>query len=41
MCTEFGEKLMQAMDSIESLTWRDKSGNDVKLVEASEENLQK
>lgn len=41
MSTEFGEKLQKAMDKIESLTWRDKNGNDVKLIEASEDNLNK
>jgi hypothetical protein len=35
MRTEFGEKLQKAMDSIESLTWKDKNGNTTKLVEAS------
>lgn len=35
MRTEFGEKLQKAMDSIESLTWKDKNGNTIKLVEAS------
>lgn len=41
MCTEFGEKLQNAMDSIESLTWKDKSGNDVKLMTAPEEDIRK
>lgn len=41
MSTEFGDKLQKAMDKIESLTWRDKNGNDVKLMEASEDNLSK
>lgn len=41
MSTEFGEKLQKAMDKIESLTWRDKNGNDIKLIEASEDNLNK
>lgn len=41
MSTEFGEKLQKAMDKIESLTWRDKNGHDVKLIEASEDNLNK
>lgn len=39
MCTEFGEKLRKAMDSIESLVWKDKNGNDIKLMTASEDNL--
>lgn len=41
MNTEFGEKLQSAMGSIDSLTWRDKQGNIVKLVDASKEELQK
>lgn len=41
MSTEFGEKLQKAMDKIESLTWKDKNGNDIKLIEASEDNLNK
>lgn len=39
--TEFGEKLRSVLESIDSLTWRDKSGNDVKLVDASVEDLRK
>lgn len=41
MRTEFGEKLQNAIDSIESLTWIDKSGNSIKLMTASPEDLQK
>ncbi len=41
MYTEFGEKLQNAMDSIESLTWKDKNGNDIKLMQASSEDIQK
>lgn len=41
MCTEFGEKLQNAMDSIESLTWKDKNGNNVKLMTAPEEDIRK
>lgn len=41
MRTEFGEKLQNAIDSIESLTWKDKNGNDIKLMTASEEDIQK
>lgn len=41
MRTEFGEKLQNAIDSIESLTWKDKDGNYVKLMTTSEENIQK
>ena len=29
MRTEFGEKLQNAMDSVESYTWKDKNGNDI------------
>lgn len=39
--TEFGEKLRSVLESIDSLTWRDKSGNDVKLIDASVEDLRK
>lgn len=39
--TEFGEKLCSVLESIDSLTWRDKSRNDVKLVDASVEDLRK
>ena len=39
--TEFGEKLRDVLESINSLTWRDKSGNDVKLMDASVEDLRK
>lgn len=41
MQTEFGEKLQNAMDSIESLVWKDKTGNSVKLMTAPEEDLRK
>lgn len=41
MRTEFGEKLQNAIDSIESLTWIDKNGNSIKLMTASPEDLQK
>ena len=41
MRTEFGEKLQTAMDSIESLVWKDKNGNNVKLMDAPAEDLQK
>lgn len=41
MSTEFGEKLQNAMDSIESLTWKDKSSNDIKLMTAPEEDIRK
>jgi hypothetical protein len=41
MRTEFGEKLQNAIDSIESLTWKDKNGNEVKLMTASPDDLKK
>ena len=41
MRTEFGEKLQNAIDSIESLAWIDKNGNSVKLMTASVEDIQK
>lgn len=41
MNTEFGEKLRTAMDSIESLTWKTKEGNAVKLMSESEDNIRK
>ena len=41
MRTEFGEKLQNAIDSVESLTWKDKNGNDIKLMTAPEEDIQK
>lgn len=41
MRTEFGEKLQNAIDSIESLTWIDKNGNSIKLMSAAPEDLQK
>lgn len=41
MNTEFGEKLQSAINSIDSLTWKDKQGNTVKLVEATQTDLQK
>lgn len=43
MCkeTEFGEKLRSVLESINVLTWRDKSGNNIKLVDASVEDLRK
>lgn len=39
MNTEFGEKLQRAINSVDSLTWRDKNGNDIKLMQASAEDL--
>lgn len=41
MNTEFGEKLRAAMDSIESLVWKTKEGNVVKLINESEDNIRK
>lgn len=39
MNTEFGDKLQSAINSIDSYTWKDKNGNVVKLMDASEQNL--
>ena len=41
MNTEFGEKLQNAMESIDALTWRSKDGNDVRLVDASDDDLKR
>ena len=41
MHTELGEKLQSAMESIDSLVWKDKTGASIKLIDASEEDLQK
>lgn len=41
MQTEFGEKLQNAINSIESLTWRDRDGNNIKLITAPEEDIKK
>ena len=41
MNTEFGEKLQNAMESIDALTWRGKDGNDVRLVDASDDDLKR
>lgn len=39
MRTEFGEQLQKAMDSINSLTWKDKNGNVIKLMDAPAADL--
>ena len=39
--TEFGEKLRGVLESIDSLTWKDKTGNYIKLIDAPEEDLRK
>lgn len=39
MRTEFGEKLEKAMNDVNSLTWKDKNGNVIKLVDAPAEDL--
>lgn len=41
MYTEFGEKLQSAMNSVESYTWKDKNGQDIKLINASAVDLKK
>lgn len=41
MHTELGEKLQSAMESIDSLVWKDKTGASIKLIDAPEEDLQK
>lgn len=41
MITEFGEKVQNALESMEALTWRSKDGNTVRLVDASPEELQR
>lgn len=39
MRTEFGEKLEKAMNDINSLAWKDKNGNVIKLMDAPAEDL--
>lgn len=39
MRTEFGEQLQKVMDSIDALTWKDKNGNIVKLMDAPAADL--
>ena len=39
MRTEFVEKLEKAMNDVNSLTWKDKNGNVIKLVDAPAEDL--
>lgn len=39
MRTEFGEKLEKAMNDVNSLTWKDKNRNVIKLVDAPAEDL--
>lgn len=41
MQTEFSEKLQSAMNSIESLIWKDKNGNVINLMSANVEDIQK
>lgn len=41
MYTEFGEKLQNAIESLESLTWKDKNGTNIKLMTANEEDIKK
>ena len=40
MNTEFGEKLQTAINSIDSFVWKDKNGNDIKLMSASPKDLE-
>lgn len=40
MNTEFGEKLQEAMNSIESFIWIDKKGNSVKMLDMPADELQ-
>lgn len=40
MNTEFGEKLQTAINSIDSFVWKDKNGNDIKLISASPKDLE-
>lgn len=39
MHTEFGEKLQTALNSIDSLTWKEQNGSTIKLVDATAEQL--
>lgn len=39
MRTEFGEKVHTAITSIDALTWKDKSGNVIKLMDAPAADL--
>lgn len=39
MRTEFGEKLQKAIESVDSLTWKDKNGNSIKLMDAPASDL--
>ena len=41
MNTEFGEKLQSAINSVEAYTWKDKNGNSIKLIDASEQDIKK
>lgn len=40
MCTEFGEKLQNAMNSINSYVWVNKDGSSIKLVDMPADKLQ-
>ena len=40
MNPEFGEKLQTAINSIDSFVWKDKNGNDIKLISASPKDLE-
>lgn len=41
MNTEFGEKLQNAMESVDALIWRSKDGNTVRLMDANPEDLKR
>lgn len=42
MNTDLGEKLQNAMNnSVDTFVWKDKAGNSIKLVDASDADLQK
>lgn len=40
MCTEFGEKLQNAMNSINSFIWINKKGDSIKMVDMPADQLQ-
>lgn len=40
MNTEFGEKLQKAINSTDSFVWKDKNGNDIKLMTASAKDIE-
>lgn len=40
MCTEFGEKLQEAMNSINSSVWVNKDGSTIKMIDMPADELQ-